>query len=84
MPNPSHPEEPVRESMDEMGSNVTGPPPNLRRAHRALDRAVDRLYRRSSFASERERVEHLFMLYEKLYTPLGTEMRRNAARRKRR
>ena len=30
-------------------------PPNLRRAHRALDRAVDRLYRRSGFASERER-----------------------------
>ncbi len=41
-------------------------PPNLRRAHQALDRAVDRLYRRSGFASERERVEHLFMLYEKM------------------
>ena len=37
-------------------------PPNLRRAHKALDRAVDRLYRRAGFASERERVEHLFML----------------------
>ena len=46
-------------------------PPNLRKAHQALDRAVDRLYRRSGFASERERVEHLFMLYEKMYTPLG-------------
>jgi len=32
-------------------------PPNLRRAHLRLDRAVDRLYRRSGFASERERVE---------------------------
>ena len=31
-------------------------PPNLRRAHRALDRAVDRLYRRTGFASVRERV----------------------------
>ncbi|MCY4542607.1 MAG: hypothetical protein OXB95_09500, partial [Rhodobacteraceae bacterium] len=41
-------------------------PPNLRRAHQALDQAVDRLYRRSGFASERERVEHLFMLYQKL------------------
>ena len=41
-------------------------PPNLRRAHQALDRTVDRLYRRTAgFASERERVEHLFMLYEK-------------------
>ena len=45
-------------------------PPNLRRAHRALDRAVDRLYRLGGFASERERVEHLFMLYEKIRAPL--------------
>ena len=45
-------------------------PPNLRRAHQALDRAVDRLYRPGGFASERERVEHLFMLYEKIRTPL--------------
>jgi len=37
-------------------------PPALRTAHRNLDRAVDRLYRRSGFASERERVEHLFIL----------------------
>ena len=28
-------------------------PPNLRRAHHALDRAVDRLYRRARFTSER-------------------------------
>ena len=46
-------------------------PPNLRRAHRALDRAVDRLYRRKRFASERERVEHLFALYESLRAPLA-------------
>ena len=46
-------------------------PPNLRKAHQALDRAVDRLYRRSGFASERERVEHLLMLYEELRRPLG-------------
>ena len=45
-------------------------PPNLRRAHQALDRAVDRLYRKAGFASERERVEHLFMLYEKMRAPL--------------
>ena len=45
-------------------------PPNLRRAHQALDRAVDRLYRPGGFASERERVEHLFMLYEKMRAPL--------------
>ena len=46
-------------------------PPNLRKAHQALDRAVDRLYRRSGFASERERVEYLLGLYEKMMEPLG-------------
>ena len=46
-------------------------PPDLRRAHQALDPAVDRLYRRGGFASERERVEHLFMLYEKMRGPLA-------------
>ena len=53
-------------------------PPNLRKAHTALDRAVDRLYRRGGFASERERVEHLFGLYEKMTAPLeaGTKRRR--------
>lgn len=58
-------------------------PPDLRRAHRALDRAVDRLYRRKRFASERGRVEHLFMLYEKMRAPLEAEMRgrRRQARR---
>ena len=45
-------------------------PPNLRRAHQALDRAVDRLYRRGGFASERERVEHLLASYERISTPL--------------
>ena len=48
-------------------------PPNLRKAHQMLDRAVDRLYRRSGFASERERVEHLLMMYEGLRTPLATK-----------
>jgi hypothetical protein len=41
-------------------------PPVLRRAHRALDVAVDRLYRKEPFTSDRERAEHLFALYEKL------------------
>ena len=45
-------------------------PPNLRTAHQRLDLAVDRLYRRTGFASERQRVEHLFMLYEKMRAPL--------------
>ena len=48
-------------------------PPDLRRAHQKLDRAVDRLYRRNGFSSERERVEHLFMLYEKMCMPLSSQ-----------
>jgi len=45
-------------------------PAELRRAHLANDKAVDKLYRKSGFVSERERVEHLFMLYEKMTTGL--------------
>ena len=41
-------------------------PPDLRKAHHALDLAVDKLYRAPPFANDRERVEHLFGLYEKL------------------
>lgn len=41
-------------------------PANLRAAHRANDLAVDRLYREAPFESDRERVEHLFTLYEKM------------------
>ena len=58
-------------------------PPNLRRAHQAIDRAVDRLCRRTGFASERERVEHLFMLYEKMQTPLELAARGKSKRRRR-
>ena len=57
-------------------------PPRLLRAHRALDRAVDRLYRAKGFASERERAEHLFMLYEKMRTPLGMGIRKLKRRRR--
>jgi N-6 DNA Methylase len=45
-------------------------PPNLRKAHAALDTAVDRLYRPAPFASDRDRVEHLFGRYEALVNPL--------------
>ena len=55
-------------------------PSDLRRAHQALDRAVDRLYRRTGFASERERVEHLFALYEKMRAPLEARVRRRRRR----
>ena len=56
-------------------------PLNLRRAHQALDRAVDRLYRSDGFSSERGRVEHLFMLYEKMQAPLQAKAKRRTRRR---
>ncbi|HQD99775.1 MAG TPA: N-6 DNA methylase [Novosphingobium sp.] len=55
-------------------------PANLRKAHAALDTAVDRLYRAAPFASDRDRVEHLFGRYEALVNPLE---RLGAARNKR-
>ncbi len=39
-------------------------------AHTELDRAVERCYRPEPFHSDRERVEHLFRLYEQLTAPL--------------
>lgn len=59
-------------------------PAELRRAHRDLDLAVDRLYRRAAFGSDRERVEHLFTLYQRLVDPLtndGARQNRRIARR---
>jgi hypothetical protein len=47
-------------------------PADLRRAHQALDLAVDRLCRAQPFSSDRDRVEHLFGRYEALVNPLGT------------
>ncbi len=42
--------------------------PNLRRAHEANDRAVDRLYSAKPFADDTARINHLFALYEKQTT----------------
>ena len=43
-------------------------PPVLRKAHIALDKAVDRLYRKAGFISERARVEHqkMFECHERM------------------
>ena len=57
-------------------------PPNLRRVHQSLDRAVDRLYRAKRFSSEHDRVEYLFMLYEKMYAPLAAMMQVKPKRRR--
>ena len=45
-------------------------PPELVQAHAELDRAVEKCYRPEPFHSDRERVEYLFSLYEKLTAPL--------------
>ena len=45
-------------------------PKALVNAHRALDRAVDRLYRQEAFATDRQRVEHLFNEHRRLSSPL--------------
>ncbi|WP_412050247.1 class I SAM-dependent DNA methyltransferase [Hoeflea sp. Naph1] len=58
-------------------------PSNLRKAHQALDGAVDRLYRKSGFSSDSERVEHLLGLYEKMIVPLtATEKPKQGRKRK--
>jgi hypothetical protein len=57
-------------------------PASLRRAHRALDAAVDRLYRKAPFTSDRERAEHLFGLYEKLSAPLEAAAKAKPKRRR--
>ncbi|MFZ0828178.1 MAG: type IIL restriction-modification enzyme MmeI [Verrucomicrobiia bacterium] len=57
-------------------------PPTLAKAHAELDRAVEKCYRPDPFDSDRQRVEFLFALYEKLTAPLlpvtpGTRNRRS-------
>ena len=58
-------------------------PPDLRKAHQALDKAVDAAYGRKTFTSDAERVAFLFELYHK-YTSLlpGPEIQK--AKRKKR
>jgi hypothetical protein len=51
-------------------------PPALAKAHAALDQAVDRCYRKEPFHTDRERVEYLFALYEKLAAPLTAQAKK--------
>jgi hypothetical protein len=52
-------------------------PAELRKAHRDLDLAIDKLYRARPFGSDRERVEHLFPLYEALVQPTSAAAKAN-------
>ena len=51
-------------------ATVSAMPPALAKAHAELDRAVDLCYRPEKFDTDRQRVEYLFALYEKLTAPL--------------
>ena len=57
-------------------------PQALQKAHAELDKAVEACYRKAAFHTDRERVEFLFALYEKLTAPLtaniGTGKRKRA------
>ncbi len=57
-------------------------PAGLREAHRQLDLAVDRLYRSKPFATDEERLEHLFKLYEEMTQPSQKAMAGAAANEK--
>jgi hypothetical protein len=48
----------------------------LTNAHADLDRGVDRCSRSQPFTSDRQRVEYLFALYEKLASPLLSKGRK--------
>ncbi|WP_424947264.1 class I SAM-dependent DNA methyltransferase [Candidatus Spongiihabitans sp.] len=45
-------------------------PPTLQKAHQALDKTVDRAYRKTTFNNEAERVSFLFDLYQQYTAPL--------------
>ncbi|MBM7406380.1 MULTISPECIES: type IIL restriction-modification enzyme MmeI [Sphingomonas] len=60
-----------------------GMPPELKSAHRRLDAAVDKAYRREAFASDRHRVEHLMALYERENAPLAAKAAAPLVRRRR-
>lgn len=61
----NHPESTLADLYD-----AASMPADLRKAHQSLDAAVDKLYRKESFSSDRERVEFLLARYEKERAPL--------------
>jgi hypothetical protein len=57
-------------------------PPDLRRAHTVFDLAVDRLYRKEPFETDRARVEFLLARYEQITAPTLTLAAQKPKRRK--
>src|SRR5690606_12891422 len=56
-------------------------PPALSKARQALNKAVAAAYRKQPFASERERIEYLFALYQQITAPLVATPARRRRRR---
>lgn len=56
-------------------------PPDLVRAHRVLDRAVDRAYRPQPYTTELERARFLLLEYQRLSAPFDPRPRPRRARR---
>ena len=54
-------------------------PPELVKAHKALDRAVDAAYGKKGFSSDAERVAFLFERYQELIAPLMAKGKRDQA-----
>ena len=57
-------------------------PPTLQKAHQALDKAVDRAYRKTAFNNEAARVSFLFDLYQQYTAPLLPKHAPKKARKK--
>ncbi|MEN9848525.1 MAG: hypothetical protein RL368_1265 [Pseudomonadota bacterium] len=62
--------------------DVLSMPPDLVKAHNALDKAVDLCYRPQVFSSELNRIEHLFSSYEQLLAPMLQVPKKSRAKKK--
>ena len=49
-------------------------PEGLRKAHHALDIAIEKCYRQKPFESDEERLEYLFKMYEEMTGKLGKKI----------
>jgi hypothetical protein len=71
----AHPESSLADLYDPVAM-----PPDLRKAHQALDRAVDAAYGKKGFTSDAERVAFLFELYQQYTSLLPAEESRKKRR----
>ena len=51
-------------------------PADLKKAHKALDEAIEKCYRLQPFNSDSERLEHLYKLYEKMISEEETKSKK--------